>query len=350
MDNKENKSCIERIEIKGLWGRFDVDWTLHHDVNILVGENGRGKSTILKLVSEILGQEKDIYPHNMDSTKAYHYNLTDFSDFAVLIKLSGFNYLRYPVISVVHDNDYYSVKNFSSETNINIRDLKYSYFDVLEEDTTFKINESDKVTLNEKLKLNFQLLQTFENQLLEEDTIQKIGNNEIKTSLDFILYNLEKSYWKYQIELFERIVNLGLDKNEVNKMHQLFFKKINEFFQPTGKTIGQRKTDKAIVFNQNGTELSLYQLSSGEKQLLTILLTVLFQDEKPFILLLDEPEISLHLRWQYKLIDTIRALNPNCQVIIATHSPSLFSDGWNDRVFWIEDICKPILTLEKHDS
>ena len=347
MDNKENNSCIERIEINKLWGRFDVDWTLHQDVNILVGENGTGKSTILKLVSEILGQDMDFYPHNKDSTKAYLYNITPFGDFTVLIKLSDFNYLRYPVISVIQDSDYYSVQNFSSENNIYIRDLKYSFFDVLEEDTTYKINERDKVTLNEKLKLNFQLLQTFENQLLEEDTIQKIGNNEIKTSLDFILYNLEKSYWKYQIELFERIVDLGLYKDKVNKIHQLFFKKINEFFEPTGKKIGQRKTDKAIIFNQNGTELSLYQLSSGEKQLLAILLTILFQDEKPYILLLDEPEISLHLKWQYKLIDTIRALNPNCQIIIATHSPSLFSDGWNDRVFWIEDICKPTMTLEK---
>ena len=46
MDNQEIK-CIERIEIKGLWGRFDVNWDLNPDVNILVGENGTGKSTIL---------------------------------------------------------------------------------------------------------------------------------------------------------------------------------------------------------------------------------------------------------------------------------------------------------------
>ena len=58
MENKESKSYIERIEIKGLWGRFDVDWKLHSDVNILVGENGTGKSTILKLVESYLKGEK----------------------------------------------------------------------------------------------------------------------------------------------------------------------------------------------------------------------------------------------------------------------------------------------------
>ena len=158
--------------------------------------------------------------------------------------------------------------------------------------------------------------------------------------MDFELYNLEKGYWKYQIELFERIVDLGLNKDEVNKTHRLFFDKINEFFKPTGKTIAQRKVDKALVFNQDGVELSLYQLSSGEKQLLIVLLTVLLQDEKPIILFLDEPEISLHLRWQYKLIEAIRELNPNCQVIIVTHSPSLFSHGWRNKIFWMEDILK----------
>ena len=42
MENKEAAKYIERIEIKGLWGRYDVDWELKSDVNILVGENGTG--------------------------------------------------------------------------------------------------------------------------------------------------------------------------------------------------------------------------------------------------------------------------------------------------------------------
>ena len=51
MANQEAK-FIERIEIKGLWNRYDVDWQLNPDVNILVGENGTGKSTILDIIVE----------------------------------------------------------------------------------------------------------------------------------------------------------------------------------------------------------------------------------------------------------------------------------------------------------
>ena len=53
MENKGIAKYIERIEIKGLWGRYDIDWQLNPDVNILVGENGTGKSTILQAVKNL---------------------------------------------------------------------------------------------------------------------------------------------------------------------------------------------------------------------------------------------------------------------------------------------------------
>lgn len=91
---------------------------------------------------------------------------------------------------------------------------------------------------------------------------------------------------------------------------------------------------------QNITEdkIQLEQLSSGEKQLLLILTTVFLQEEEPNILLMDEPEISLHISWQDKLIEMIRKLNPNCQLILATHSPNIFVDGWEDKIVFIEDM------------
>jgi predicted ATP-dependent endonuclease of OLD family len=61
-------------------------------------------------------------------------------------------------------------------------------------------------------------------------------------------------------------------------------------------------------------------------------------EEHPAILLLDEPENSLHIEWQQQLIDVIRTLNSNCQLIISTHSPSIFGDGWGDKLFFLEDM------------
>ena len=79
-------------------------------------------------------------------------------------------------------------------------------------------------------------------------------------------------------------------------------------------------------------------LSSGEKQMLAILLTVLVEDNRPYVLFMDEPEVSLHVEWQQKLVDIIRQLNPNAQIILTTHSPAVIMNGWMDTVTDVADI------------
>ena len=81
-----------------------------------------------------------------------------------------------------------------------------------------------------------------------------------------------------------------------------------------------------------------YQLSSGEKQMLVILLTVLVENNLPYVLFMDEPEVSLHIEWQQRLIETILDLNPNVQIILTTHSPAVIMNGWMDRVTEVSDI------------
>ena len=81
-----------------------------------------------------------------------------------------------------------------------------------------------------------------------------------------------------------------------------------------------------------------YQLSSGEKQMLAILLTVLVEDSLPYVLFMDEPEVSLHVDWQQRLIDLILELNPNVQIILTTHSPAVIMNGWIDHVTEVSDI------------
>ena len=83
-------------------------------------------------------------------------------------------------------------------------------------------------------------------------------------------------------------------------------------------------------------------LSSGEKQILLILLRVFLMDGKEAYVLLDEPENSLDISWQYELINTLVKLNPNAQYFITTHSPSIFGDGWGDKIIYMEDVTTPV--------
>ena len=117
---------------------------------------------------------------------------------------------------------------------------------------------------------------------------------------------------------------------------QTFYRVADELFAVTEKTIV--RTPDEILFRQDGEVLTTDQLSSGERQMLGILLTVLVQEGKPCVLFMDEPEISLHFEWQERLISIIRELNPNVQIILSTHSPAIIMSGWMDAVTEVTDI------------
>ena len=139
------------------------------------------------------------------------------------------------------------------------------------------------------------------------------------------------------LQLFTEQVPDAQQKAQVMAQEkQHFFDLVDALFVDTGKTV--LRSSNEIILVQRGEHLATYQLSSGEKQMLIILLTVLVQNREPFTLFMDEPEISLHVEWQQKLIGLIRDLNPEAQIILTTHSPAVVMDGWTDCVTDVEDI------------
>lgn len=111
---------------------------------------------------------------------------------------------------------------------------------------------------------------------------------------------------------------------------------VDRLFEATHKTVDRSSDSLSLI--QWGKPLDLHKLSSGEKQLLCILLTVTLQDCLPAVLCMDEPEVSLHIDWQQQLIDIVRQLNPNVQIILTTHSPAMVMNGWVDKVVEVSDI------------
>ena len=81
----------------------------------------------------------------------------------------------------------------------------------------------------------------------------------------------------------------------------------------------------------NGDKLPLSNLSSGEKQLIRILLSVMTAG--PNTILIDEPELSMHIDWQREFVSTIQSLNEDCQLIIASHSPEVLAEISDDCIF-----------------
>lgn len=194
--------------------------------------------------------------------------------------------------------------------------------------------------------ITFEHISSVDRPVLNSELLEKISGADIRTELDWQLYHLQRRYLNYQVNVGNRIIALLTSGNpddqrlatELTKPKRIFQDLIDDLFAPTGKTIVRENNE--IFFNQYGETLPPYILSTGEKQLLVIMLTALVMECRPGVLFMDEPEISLHIEWQQRLITLIRTLNPNVQIILCTHSPAIIMDGWIDAVTEIEDIVK----------
>jgi predicted ATP-dependent endonuclease of OLD family len=193
-------------------------------------------------------------------------------------------------------------------------------------------------------QIHFDVIRSFDRPLLHADLLEKMADKNVKTELDWQLYQLQRRYLDYQVNVGNRIIaalTTGTAEGqqqaaEYAKAKTKFLDLVDELFSETGKTILRQSNE--MMFRQDEDTLYPYQLSSGEKQMLVILLTVLVQDGRHGVLFMDEPEVSLHIEWQQRMISLIRELNPQVQIILTTHSPAVIMDGWTDAVTEVSDI------------
>ena len=188
--------------------------------------------------------------------------------------------------------------------------------------------------------IRYDIIRSMDSPMLDTETMNLV-DSRISSALDFQLYHLQRKYLDYQVNIGNRIIS-ALQQGHADPAQGLSKPKtrfqdiVDELFEETGKKIV--RTENEIRFSQIGETLVPYQLSSGEKQMLAILLTVLVEDQQPYVLFMDEPEVSLHIEWQKRLIDLVVELNPNVQIILTTHSPAVIMNGWMDKVTEVSDI------------
>lgn len=278
--------CLKEILIQGIWGtERSFEWkNIHSDVNILVGINGSGKTTLLNLIWGLLRNDSKIL-------KKYKLSGVEIKDTeGTLIRSEISKGKSKNIVAVVERAYDFHGEYVSTFDRIPIRHL----------------SSASPLTL--------ELL----------DLIYTTGKGE-NTFFD---YRLKASNFPEQARFISHRI-------------QALYKLINDQLASTNKQIEIDVTTNKLVFRQGDETIQLHELSAGEKQFLLIIFKVFLMEEKPYLLLMDEPEISLDVDWQFELINVIRKLNPQCQIIISTHSPSIFGDGWGDKVVYMEDISIP---------
>lgn len=218
------------------------------------------------------------------------------------------------------------------------------------------INKFNTVKINASQKIQIALFQTFA-QMVKKET-QEFN----KLNLEYIKENLLSTFSLISNSLNEipsnrldnEILNLikgstiedMLEKCVDNQYVCLLIKNIIENIIPENEDLNSVlilekifndhiAKNKSMVIKNGEIEICLdnsgkhrvNELSSGEKQFLTLLTCILIDSSNRNIILIDEPEISLNIQWQNELVKLISEYAPDSQIIIATHSPAIVNDN-----------------------
>lgn len=207
----------------------------------------------------------------------------------------------------------------------------------------------NNVSANYTIKAN-QLDSTYPTRLF--DTKEGINNEEYSEKMKEIKEKLEKLK-KYNIlEIKIPKIKTFLDEHskalkvyfdDFDKKYEVFKEFIQQLDLFTNIINSKLEFKKISISKENGIEikkeadgsfLELSQLSSGEKQVILLFFDLIFKIEKNSHLLIDEPEISLHIAWQklfMKDLEEIANLK-NLKITVATHSPQIINNMWDMQI------------------
>lgn len=191
-----------------------------------------------------------------------------------------------------------------------------------------KLSEADSI-IKDKTSLTKELdeLEKRIPKFVEYGLIEKFDTNAIKRSLKKAETNEQERFLGTIISPFLESINAKLRALEpVCESIEMFISTINDYF--TNKTIEfHLSTGFTLKRTFDNEPINFNWLSSGEKQLLLLLINTITSADDATIFIIDEPEISLNIKWQRKLIKTLLALSHenNTQFIFATHSFEILS-------------------------
>lgn len=311
---------LDRIIIRSLFGLYDYDIDLKKGsddgIHFLTAPNGYGKTTILDMVACVV--QGDFRPLLRIPFK--HYSL----EFDAKISLSIDRYEEFPDIK--EDSDEFVNPYVKLSIALYREKDKVESFEMDEHSGDFDDSFSNDFVIDDRGANIDMFLRSMichyitDARILEAKSDDGIAKKEL-SRIDMRKYSLRvKEILNDPMESEQYLDRLSFFKQTIDSL--VFSNKKIEL-QPA---FGFR----FVALDANKTIIPLSKLSSGEKHLLIQLCELLFVAKMGSLVLIDEPELSLHLAWQYQYMTLMKGMASLCgfQFIIATHSPQIFNAEW----------------------
>ena len=207
-----------------------------------------------------------------------------------------------------------------------LKNIDYFYDDYLngrnnDKFSSFVVRSFEKLKIFPKIiyvptEINFEEIKKAQTNLKKEYSfINIVDSYEIKDIPSYIATRISK------VANEEEDLTMGQVRKKV-------FEEINGIFEILEldvklSEISKDENSMPIFTDSSGKKFGINELSSGEKQLFLRTLAIKMLEPENSIIMIDEPELSLHPKWQQKIVDVYKKIGKNNQIILATHSPHI---------------------------
>lgn len=364
---------LKNLSVLNLFGvlNYNINFC-DSDVNIITAPNGYGKTVILNIINSIINNDFSYLVNlNFESLSL------EFKDFTITVR----KYKNSLNIKVNEVNEVILIPDLWSEVNphefqLNSNELS-KYTDnmkvlfIRDQRISSNINLVEKSASRLRDLINSAHLESAKiSQELDGEFLVRLFHpldNSSRTSIDSLEQRLlgiqDKliKYSKYDLvninNIKNNIINRGIITNDNIFLLKLYvddmllklepidhiFSKIELFESIINESVLSFKrilfsrNDGFYFVSNNGSRIDYDLLSSGEKNQLIMTFNLIFNSHCYSVVLIDEPEISLHVSWQSNFINSIlkiKNINLFDNVIISTHSPTIIGDYWD----WVCDL------------
>ncbi len=369
---------IQRIEVKGLNNRVDGAWEFNKDLNIITGRNGSGKTTLLKLIwylfSGNLGQVISEIPFRYVSIKTDLFSLSldqvDTDKGKIVCEFVSINNTPENFVLPLRGGDDTTIDNFATSFEVVITSslffpsfrrieggfVRFSGNPSIDDSTRNHLQQPKRTAVHEGAEMLQQAISKLsaEVSVYNHRFIASISTHDVVILLTEEFANVSEKtnelYSKLSKEITQKIsetkepdaanpvlaeIKMDVDhftkeRDSLLRPFSVLSERIRDIFQSKGIRV-----TKGITLGEANEAIASDNLSAGEKQMLSFLCYNTFS--KCEAIFIDEPELSLHVDWQRRLLPTLLEQGTRSQFFIATHSPFIYSKYPDKEILLGED-------------
>ena len=236
-----------------------------------------------------------------------------------------------------------------------LRNIKFYNYD-------YRHNKTENRNYNSKIiSKSFEKLKIFPKLIYvpTEINFEEIKKAQTNLKKEYRFINIVDSYEIKDIPSYiaTRISKVANEEENLTmgQVRKKVFAEINGIFEILEldvklSEISKDENSMPIFTDSSGKKFGINELSSGEKQLFLRTLAIKMLEPENSTIMIDEPELSLHPKWQQKIVDVYRKIGRNNQIILATHSPHILGSVEKENIILLEKNENGIVKVKTGDE